>query len=98
MACCKMIDAIMEQFPLPFHYPVTLDRETLEFGTAKLAVELYQVTQGGNINKKAKRCVAYLNFCPWCGKGLRKTQSVPRPIEEEHGIPEPPLPPHPQQI
>lgn len=77
MACCKMMEQIMEQFPLPFCYPIVINQTNLDLEVKGLAIKLYKKTQAGNLSKRGS-ATAFLNYCPWCGKQLREIETRER--------------------
>jgi len=67
--CCERMRETLKWWPEPFCFPTYIDRDTHEMHSDRIAVRLYQHTPSGQIST-AKSSVAYLHYCPFCGKDL----------------------------
>lgn len=73
--CCERMGEILKWWPAPFWFPTYIDPDDHEMHSDRLAVSIYQYTPSGRIST-AKSSVAYLHYCPFCGKDL----SVPKNV------------------
>lgn len=77
--CCGVFEKITEEgFDFPFEKPLYIDRDAKDLKIGDMAVWLFKKTSSGRISQSEKNTMMlYIEFCPFCGKGLRELEAAP---------------------
>lgn len=75
MTECKCLEEIRKIAKWPFHKPVVVNLDTLNFECPGWAVRLFNETPSGRISTKSAGNWR-IKYCPFCGKELCKQEDT----------------------
>lgn len=80
---CGCLNSLREQdWHFPFEQPVGIDMKTMQFKVGEWGVTLHHKTKAGKRSSAGSKFLL-LNYCPICGKDLRKKEDEPDTRIEE---------------